>query len=375
MRVSRIKKPRPLTIESDRKRVTIKFENISHHYGSIASVTDISFEVGEGEVVSLLGPSGCGKTTLLRLVAGFETPDSGQIMQDNNVLSSTSGVLPPEQRQMGLVFQSYALFPHMTILKNVMFGLHSSSKADTEYANSLLADMDLSDCTEKYPHELSGGQQQRVALARALAPSPKLILLDEPYSGLDSRLRERVRDQMLHALRLSGTAALMVTHDAEEAMFMSDRIIVLREGHMIQQGRPIDLYCRPKSAFVAEFFGEVNRVPAIGQNGEVSSLFGTLPCDNVVEGEDAVIVIRHEGLQVSMDRTGGKAEGVEAIVQEAHLLGRSSLLHLSVPRTDKSEELHLHARIPGLNSFAEGARVHISIDPSQAFVFPDGKNI
>jgi iron(III) transport system ATP-binding protein len=349
MRVSRIKKPLLLTIESDRKRVTIKFENISHHYGSIASVTDISFEVGEGEVVSLLGPSGCGKTTLLRLAAGFETPDSGQIMQDNNVLSATSGVLPPEQRQMGLVFQSYALFPHMTILKNVMFGLHSSSKADVEYANSLLADMDLSDCAEKYPHELSGGQQQRVALARALAPSPKLILLDEPYSGLDSRLRERVRDQMLHALRLSGTAALMVTHDAEEAMFMSDRIIVLREGHMIQQGRPIDLYCRPKSAFVAEFFGEVNRVPAIGQNGEVSSLFGTLPCDNVAEGEDAVIVIRHEGLQVSMDRTGGKAEG--------------------------GEELHLHARIPGLNSFAEGARVHISIDPSQAFVFPDGKNI
>lgn len=355
--------------------MTIRFENISHHYGATASVTDISFEVAQGEVVSLLGPSGCGKTTLLRLAAGFETPDRGQILQGTKILSSAAGIVPPEERQMGLVFQSYALFPHMTIHKNVMFGLHSQTKADIERADALLAEMDLSDCKDKYPHELSGGQQQRVALARALAPSPKLILLDEPYSGLDSRLRERVRDQMLHALRLSGTAALMVTHDAEEAMFMSGRIIVLKDGHMVQQGRPIDLYCRPQSAFVAEFFGEVNRIPAIGHNGQVKSLFGSLDCDTVAEGEDAVIVIRHEGLQVSMETASHKADGVEAIVQETHLLGRSSLLHLSVPETDASRELHLHARIPGLNSFAQGARVHLSIDPSQAFVFPDRKKM
>lgn len=342
--------------------MTIKFENISHHYGSIASVTDISFEVGEGEVVSLLGPSGCGKTTLLRLAAGFETPDSGQIMQDNNVLSATSGVLPPEQRQMGLVFQSYALFPHMTILKNVMFGLHSSSRADTEYANSLLADMDLSDCAEKYPHELSGGQQQRVALARALAPSPKLILLDEPYSGLDSRLRERVRDQMLHALRLSGTAALMVTHDAEEAMFMSDRIIVLDNGIILQQGRPIDLYCRPQNAFVTEFFGEVNHVPAHGLKGRVTTLFGEFDSPEMTEGCAALMVIRHEGLRISATDSG-----VPATVVESHLLGRATLIHLAVPSDDG--ELHLHARIPGLNSFAPGSAVHLEMDREQAFFF------
>ena len=354
--------------------MTIKFEHISHRYGSIASVTDISFEVGEGEVVSLLGPSGCGKTTLLRLAAGFETPDSGQIMQGADILSSVTKIVPPELRRMGLVFQSYALFPHMTIIKNVMFGLHQQTKADIERAHALLAEMDLSDCRDKYPHELSGGQQQRVALARALAPAPKLILLDEPYSGLDSRLRERVRDQMLHALRLSGTAALMVTHDAEEAMFMSDRIIVLKEGKIEQQGRPIDLYCRPKTAFVAEFFGEVNRIPAIGHKGQVKSLFGTLESGLIGEGEPAVIVIRHEGLHVSIDGQDSKGDRVEAFVQEAHLLGRSSLLHLSVPASDQHGELHLHARIPGLNSFAEGARVHLSIDPAQAFVFPNGKN-
>lgn len=348
--------------------MTIQFENISHHYGKTASVTDISFEVGEGEVVSLLGPSGCGKTTLLRLAAGFEIPDQGKILQENRLLSSPDGVLPPEQRQMGLVFQSYALFPHMTILKNVMFGLHNQSAEAQEHAHRLLAEMDLSDYAHYYPHELSGGQQQRVALARALAPSPKLILLDEPYSGLDSRLRERVRDQMLHALRLSGTAALMVTHDAEEAMFMSDRIIVLKDGKMVQQGRPIDLYCRPQTAFVAEFFGEVNHIPAVGDKGMVKSLFGRLPCDTVKDGEDAVIVLRHEGLQVSLE-----AQGVEAVVLESHLLGRSSLLHLSVPGTDQHAELHLHARIPGLNSFKEGSHIHINIDPSQAFVFPEIK--
>ena len=349
--------------------MTLTFENISHAYGKYASVKDISFEVNEGEVVSLLGPSGCGKTTLLRLAAGFEAPQHGQIIQNGQVISSKDGVLAPEARQMGLVFQSYALFPHMTIQDNVMFGLHAQGSAEKQRAEMLLSEMDLLEYKNSYPHELSGGQQQRVALARALAPAPKLILLDEPYSGLDSRLRERVRDQMLHALRLSGTAALMVTHDAEEAMFMSDRIIVLRDGQMVQQGRPIDLYCRPNCAFVAEFFGEVNHIPAIGQNGQVTSLFGTFPCEQVEEGQKAVIVLRHEGLHVGMD-----TKGVQAFVQEAHLLGRSSLLHLSVPAENGQAELHLHARIPGLNSFAEGAQVYISIDPAQAFVFPDVKN-
>ena len=351
----------------------ISFENICHSYGPSPSVTDISFQIEKGQVVTLLGPSGCGKTTLLRLAAGFERPLSGQITQDGEVLSSPANLIASEHRQMGLVFQSYALFPHMTIGQNIRFGLNEAESETRQRVTDLLQEMDLVNMEDKFPHELSGGQQQRVALARALAPSPRLILLDEPYSGLDSRLRERVRDQMLHALRLSGTAALMVTHDAEEAMFMSGRIIVLKDGHMVQQGRPIDLYCRPQSAFVAEFFGEVNRIPALGHNGQVKSLFGSLDCDTVEEGEEAVIVLRHEGLHVSMETASQKADGVEAIVQETHLLGRSSLLHLSVPETDASRELHLHARIPGLNSFAQGARVRLSIDPSQAFVFPDRK--
>ncbi|GIR97592.1 MAG: hypothetical protein CM15mP100_8120 [Alphaproteobacteria bacterium] len=208
----------------------ITFENVSHAYGRQQSVTDISFQIEGGQVVTLLGPSGCGKTTLLRLAAGFETPISGQVAQDGNILSSPTILVAPERRQMGLVFQSYALFPHMTIGENIRFGMKQTDSEAEIYLAELMQEMDLSDMETKFPHELSGGQQQRVALARALAPAPRLILLDEPYSGLDSRLRERVRDKMLHILRQTGTAALMVTHDAEEAMFMSDKIIVLRDG-------------------------------------------------------------------------------------------------------------------------------------------------
>lgn len=343
----------------------ITFENLSHTYGRQSSVTDISFQIEDEQVVTLLGPSGCGKTTLLRLAAGFETPFRGQVAQDGNILSSPKDVVAPEHRQMGLVFQSYALFPHMTIGQNIRFGIKQSNALAQQRAAELIQEMNLSDVETKFPHELSGGQQQRVALARALAPAPRLILLDEPYSGLDSRLRERIRDKMLHILRQTGTAALMVTHDAEEAMFMSDKIIVLRDGKIIQQGRPIDLYCRPENAFVAEFFGEVNRIPARGRNGKAESLFGSFACAGIKDGQAADVLIRHEGLQISLQETGLKAR-----VMESRLLGSSSLLHLSMNcEYNNGQELHLHARIPGLNFMAEGEIVHLEVDPAQVFVF------
>ena len=343
----------------------ITFENVSHAYGRQQSVTDISFQIEGGQVVTLLGPSGCGKTTLLRLAAGFETPISGQVAQDGNILSSPTILVAPERRQMGLVFQSYALFPHMTIGENIRFGMKQTDSEAEIYLAELMQEMDLSDMETKFPHELSGGQQQRVALARALAPAPRLILLDEPYSGLDSRLRERVRDKMLHILRQTGTAALMVTHDAEEAMFMSDKIIVLRDGKIMQQGRPIDLYCRPENAFVAEFFGELNHIPARGRNGQAESMVGNFTCSGIQDGQAADVLIRYEGLQISLQETGLKAR-----VMESRLLGGSSLLHLSMTsETDTTRELHLHARIPGLNFMAEGEIVHLDVDPAQVFVF------
>ena len=340
----------------------LSFRSVSHDYGESASVSNVSFGVGEGEVVTLLGPSGCGKTTLLRLAAGFETLSSGEIISEHRILSGAGVLVPPEDRKMGLVFQSYALFPHLTVNENVLFGLSHLGGAAEKRAADMLAEFDVLALAQKYPHELSGGQQQRVALARALAPSPKLVLLDEPYSGLDTRLRERVRDRTLHILRETGTSALMVTHDAEEAMFMSDRIIVLDNGIILQQGRPIDLYCRPQNAFVTEFFGEVNHVPAHGLKGRVSTLFGEFDSPEMTEGCAALMVIRHEGLRISATDSG-----VPATVVESHLLGRATLIHLAVPSDDG--ELHLHARIPGLNSFAPGSAVHLEMDREQAFFF------
>jgi iron(III) transport system ATP-binding protein len=228
----------------------------------------------------------------------------------------------------------------------------------------VLAEVNIETLADAYPHELSGGQQQRVALARALAPKPSVILLDEPYAGLDSRLRERIRDQMLHVLKATKTAALMVTHDAEEAMFMSDNIVVLRDGEVQQTGRPVNLYCQPNSAFVAEFFGEVNQFDGVVVNGQIQTVLGDFAapegCD---DGQVVQIVIRHEALNIEPDSAGANAE-----VMEARLLGRASLIHLSVPTG--TDELHLHARVPGLNSLESGSRVRITVDPSQAFVFP-----
>ena len=343
------------------------YQSISHRYGEIGSVGHVSFDIFSGELVCLLGPSGCGKTTLLRLAAGFETPDTGTIHHDGQLISSPDYVLPPEKRRMGLVFQSYALFPHLTIYDNVRFGLPAQDAGAHDRVMGLLDELDVSEFAYAYPHELSGGQQQRVALARAIAPSPALILLDEPYSGLDSRLRERVRDRMLHILKSEGIAGLMVTHDAEEAMFMSDRIVVMNKGQVVQQGRPIDLYCRPQNAFVAEFFGEVNYIPAICKSDDTAeSIFGTIDAPGLKKGDEADIILRHEGVDV----LAGNNKGVVAQVVSSHLLGRTTLVHLSVDCSDTQQDVHLHARLPGLNFIQDGEKVSLGCDLSQLFVFP-----
>ena len=342
----------------------LDFRHIVHAYNGKPSIEDVSFSIERGEVVTLLGPSGCGKTTMLRLAAGLETPRDGEIWLDGKLVSDATHIVPPEDRGIGYMFQDYALFPHLSVLENVVFGLKEKGSAAMRRGLDVLAETDLEALADSYPHELSGGQQQRVALARALAPKPSVILLDEPYVGLDSRLRERIRDQMLHVLKASETAALMVTHDAEEAMFMSDHIVVLRGGQVQQTGRPVNLYCQPNSAFVAEFFGEVNQIEGIVTNGKIETVLGTFAApDSCSDGQDVQIVIRYEALNIEPDSAGANAE-----VMEARLLGRASLIHLSVPTG--TDELHLHARVPGLNSLPSGSQVRITVDPSQAFVFP-----
>ena len=347
----------------------LSLNNVSHHYGDFQSVEAIDLEVEKGGVASLLGPSGCGKSTILRLVAGLERPSGGEIRLDGHLVAGGGGFVPPERRGVGLVFQDYALFPHMTVAENILYGLEGgvggkASKGRRRRLDEVLEQVDLAGHADAFPHMLSGGQQQRVALARSLAPKPGLMLLDEPYAGLDSRLRERVRDDMLHVLKAAGTTVLMVTHDSEEAMFMSEHIHVMEQGRIKESGRPIDLYCRPKSAFVAEFFGEVNRLSGPVVDGELQTPFGRFEVDAGSGASEASLIIRHEALMINDE------EEPNAEVMETRLLGRYSLIHLSMPMPD-GQDLHLHARIPGLNMIPPGQRVSLSVDRDQVFVFAE----
>lgn len=345
---------------------------IRHAYGTVRAVDGVDVAVAPGEVVCLLGPSGCGKTTVLRLAAGLEDLQDGTVSLDGRVVAGPGVETPPEKRGVGLVFQDYALFPHLDVMGNVTFGLTEWSPADRRRrAEEVLDLVGLLDMAGAYPHELSGGQQQRVALARALAPKPRVVLLDEPYSGLDARLRDRVRDEVLHILKSTESACLMVTHDSEEAMFMADRIAVMRDGRIVQQGTPAELYCDPADAFVAAFFGEVNRIDGTVARGTVETLVGTIRADGLADGTAVSVVIRPEGLHIQscsepfvVDQRGE--------VEQARLLGRSSLLHIEM-RGDGArtgETLHLHARVPGVYLPRPGTRVRISVDPAQTFVFP-----
>lgn len=347
--------------------IALELNNISHAFGAMTAVDQFSINVRPGEVVCLLGPSGCGKTTALRVAAGLEQLQNGEILVGGCTVADSTTEVPPEQRGIGLVFQDYALFPHLTVKQNVEFGLPKLSAGESAIrAVTVLDQVGMKWATARYPHTLSGGQQQRVALARALAPQPPVILLDEPFSGLDTRLRDQVRDETLHILKNTGTAALLVTHDAEEAMFMADRIGVMRDGKLVQLGKPEELYLAPVDAFVAEFFGEVNKLSGKVSGGEVGTPIGTFPAPNLEEGSRADVLIRPEAIALSAPVGEPILKGK---VLASRMLGRSSLIHLCLCEHAK-EELHLHSRIPGRFLPEENEVISIDLDRSQAFVFP-----
>ena len=342
----------------------LELREVSHRYDDVLAVDRVSLSVGEGEVVCLLGPSGCGKTTVLRLAAGLELLQEGEIAIAGRTVAGGGMSSPPESRGVGLVFQDYALFPHLSVADNVAFGLQSVPAANRDARVSrALGEVGMADQAQRFPHMLSGGQQQRVGLARALVSGPSVVLLDEPFSGLDARLRDMVRDQTLHALMESQAATLMVTHDAEEAMFMADRIAIMRDGRILQTGTPDDLYCHPATAFVAQLFGEVNRLKAVVHDGTVETAFGPLGAGELENGSAAEILIRPEALHLSQGTNGPRGR-----VITSRMLGRTSLIHLSV-EDDTVTGLHLHARAPGRFLPEEGQQLSVTLDTSQAFVF------
>jgi iron(III) transport system ATP-binding protein len=339
--------------------------DIHHAFGAKRVLNGVSLSVARGEILCLLGPSGDGKTTLLRLVAGLEAIQRGRISLDNATLAEPGRDLPPEERHLGFVFQDYALFPHLTVAENVGFGLKRLPRAEREArVREALGRVRLLDRAALYPHQLSGGQQQRVALARALAPRPRALLLDEAFASLDARLREQVRDDTLHVLQEADIPALIVTHDAEEAMFMADRIALMREGRVEQLGTPDQLYLHPANPFVARFLGEVNELPARVAAGVAHTALG--PLHAPLPDGPARVLLRPEGLRLLPLGTCGYAH---AEVEACRLLGSTTMAHMALADAS-GEVLHIHARLPPGVRLARGDAVCLGMDPERAFVFP-----
>ena len=279
----------------------LKVEDISAGYGDQRVIEGLSFHVNRGEIVSLLGPSGCGKTTALRAVAGFEPIDEGEILISQKVASKPGLTIPPEHRSIGMVFQDYALFPHLTIAENIAFGLRKMPAVDRQVQVDHLFDATgLSGMEGRYPHELSGGQQQRVALARALAPRPTLLLMDEPFSNLDVELRERLSVDVRDLLKAEGISGILVTHDQHEAFAVSDKVGVMNEGRILQWDTPYNLYHEPNDRFVADFIGQGRFIPGIVRTPEtfeteLGLLHGNRSCTQAI-GNQVEILIRPDDL-------------------------------------------------------------------------------
>ncbi|MFB9952158.1 ABC transporter ATP-binding protein [Rhizobium puerariae] len=337
------------------------FEDIRHSYHGKETLFGISLAAEPGEVLCLLGPSGSGKTTLLRIAAGLEAQSHGRIVIDGRDVAGPKDFLPPEKRGVGLVFQDFALFPHMTVLENVRFGLTAlSSREAVAEAGMALERVGLSHYAEKYPHALSGGEQQRVALARALAPRPGVLLMDEPFSGLDSRLKDAIRTDTLAILKESRATVIVVTHDAEEAMRMADRIALLRDGRLVQQGTPEELYRRPVNLFAAGFFSEINEFGGAVKAGMVATPLGSASASGIGEGRAVSVAVRLSDVDVGP--AGGSAP---ARILSRRFLGVVEFVTLAVPGMEEP----ICARIRADRLPAGVDDVSISVAPEDILVF------
>lgn len=291
----------------DHRRIILKCHRLTKSYVSDSmAVDDMTIEVSEGEILALVGPSGCGKTTLLRLVAGLETPDAGTVEVGGKIMNDAGVFVPSERRGVGFVFQDYALFPHMTVARNVRYGL-SKSQAQGDRIHRMLELVGLSVYHNRYPHELSGGERQRVALARALAPAPQILLMDEPFSNLDPALRGRVRREVKDILRAAGATVVFVTHDQEEALFMGDTIAVMDRGRLEQEGTPEEVFHSPVNRFVASFMGDADFLPAWIQGERVVTEIGLADVGawtENVQSEQIEVMVRPDDLKLALSEEG-----------------------------------------------------------------------
>ena len=322
----------------------LSFEDIHLYSGDVHTLKGISLKASPGEILCLLGPSGSGKTSLLRLAAGLEHQSSGRVLTNGREIASDTVFTPPERRSVGLMFQDFALFPHMTILDNVKFGLRKMSVADTNReALAAIRRVGLEHHLNSYPHVLSGGEQQRVALARALAPRPSVILMDEPFSGLDTRLKDSVRAETLAILRETRATAIVVTHDAEEAMRMGDRIALLDKGEIVQAGTAQEIYHAPRNLFVAGFFAELNLFSSVRRNGRADTPLGSFACERGAEGEPVTVAVRTVGVDVRPPDRSDMAAGIPGRIVSRRFLGVTESLVLAVPGADEVVRARIRA--------------------------------
>lgn len=353
----------------------LEIRNLLRRYDGRIVVDDVTLQVQPSQVTCLLGPSGCGKSTTLRLIAGVEMQDEGEIWVDGQLICDTRYRVPPERRQIGLMFQDFALFPHLNVGENVAFGLSGDKPDVAARVTELLERVGLGDYLLAFPHELSGGEQQRVALARALAPRPRIMLMDEPFSGLDNRLRDGIRDETLEILREQDTAVLLVTHEPEEAMRMADDIALMRGGRIVQQGAPYNIYNAPVDRDAVAFFSDVNVVRGTVRGALTDTPFGQFLAPGVRDGQEVEIVIRPQHIKIDFDRNGkGPAPTIKdgtaarGVVQRARFMGSESLVEF---RMDHDGSV-FKVTVPAVFLPRNGTAMWLMIRRDKCFIFPVG---
>ncbi|WP_219415753.1 ABC transporter ATP-binding protein [Pseudonocardia nigra] len=326
-------------------------DGVVKRYGRVEAVAGVSLRIGAGELVTMVGPSGCGKSSLLRLVAGLERPDAGEVHLAGRTVAGPRTWVPPERRRVGIVFQDHALFPHLTVAGNVAFGLDGAPTAGRRARVTDVLDLvALGHLAERYPHELSGGEQQRVALARALAPEPDVLLLDEPFSNLDRALRLQVRAETVAILRATRTTAVFVTHDQPEALTVGDRVVVLRGGRIQQAGDPQTVFHAPANHFVATFMGDADFLPAHRDGSSLHTEIGTVPGDPDGTGDALEVVLRPHEVALQPDAAGA------ATVVGREFLGAFHLVTVQLPSGRSLRSLQPHTV-----TFDPGDRVAVNL--------------
>jgi iron(III) transport system ATP-binding protein len=350
----------------------LQIANLTRNFGGRAVVDDLSLSVAAGQITCLLGPSGCGKSTTLRMIAGVERPDGGTVHVDGTLVCDARTALPPEARSVGLMFQDFALFPHLSVTDNVAFGLQGPKAARRDRARALLERVGLAHHADAYPHTLSGGEQQRVALARALAPKPKIMLMDEPFSGLDNRLRDGIRDETLDLLKEEGTAVLLVTHEPGEAMRMADEIALMRDGKIVQRGAPYNIYTSPVDKAAVAFFSDINVIRGRVSGALTDTPFGQFLTPGLPDGTAVEVVFRPQHVGIDFDRGGRGPHPTEiagaparARVLRARFMGSESLVEFRL-ETDGSA---LRATVPGVFLPKPDTPLWLTIRRDRCFVF------